>query len=167
MRKLTLPRKMGLYTHKGPSLLSIIRWRQIVREEIMLIKVLDTCIDGARGSAPRSITARDCGQRSRVSFLTEKLAGHARWLGAAAALILLWITSGSAAAQTTFDPATYKELAPASSSESIPVGTRIDLSNWTAYKKFLPLGIQTLFSQKYLLRMGNDPGFSVEEGDLG
>lgn len=120
----------------------------------MLGTLLDTCVDDCPNTGRATAVAPDSRGGSRL-----------RWLGVAAgAVMLLWLTSGSAAAQMRFDPAAYKEMAPASSSETIPVGTRINLSNWTTYKKFLPLGVQALFSQKYLFRMGNDPGFSIEVG---
>ncbi len=99
------------------------------------------------------------------SWLADCFNSRARGLAlAAAGAALLWFASGSAMAQIAFDPATYKQLAPASSSETIPVGTRIDPSNWTTYKKFLPLGVQALFSGKYMFRMGTDPGFAIEVG---
>jgi hypothetical protein len=83
---------------------------------------------------------------------------------AALAIIMAWMVSGTAAAQISFDPATYKAMAPASSSETIPVGTRITKDNWTQYRKFLPAGVQALFSGRYLFHMGSDPGFAIEVG---
>jgi Protein of unknown function (DUF1329) len=78
--------------------------------------------------------------------------------------MLLWLGAAPAGAQYNFDPANYSALNPATSSETIPVGTRITRDNWTNYKKFLPLGVQALFSQQYLFRMGTDPGFAIEVG---
>ncbi len=79
-------------------------------------------------------------------------------------LIVLWLGAGTAAAQILFDPANYREMAPASSSATIAPGTIITVQNWTAYRKFLPIGVQALFSGKYLFRMGTDPGFAIEVG---
>jgi len=88
-----------------------------------------------------------------------------RRLGAAAmAATLAWLSAGTAAAQIAFDPAAYKAMTPTSSSETIPVGTRITRQNWQKYKAFLPIGVQALFSQKYIFRMGDDPGFAIEVG---
>src|SRR5260370_23709888 len=100
-----------------------------------------------------------------VSLGSRRDCFTARWLRVVfLATTLAWLCAGRAAAQMSFDPATYPALVPASSSESLPVGTRITLANWTQYKKFLPIGVQALFSQKYLFRMGSDPGFAIEVG---
>ncbi len=92
-------------------------------------------------------------------------AHRTRWLAAVAGAILLaGLLHGTAGAQIAFDPATYKAMVPVSSSETIPPGTRITVDNWQNYKRFLPVGVQALFSQKYLIRMGKDPGFAIEVG---
>ncbi len=141
--------------------------RDCPMEEIMATDVMaqDGCAQNRPGSSCRSGIAWRRLRLARDSLIIEKPRSRFRWLSAAAAAaMLLGLASGNAVAQINFDPASYQALAPASSSESIPLGTRITRDNWTTYRKFLPIGVQALFSQKYPLRMGSDPGFAIEVG---
>src|SRR5260370_41172745 len=63
-----------------------------------------------------------------VSLGSRRDCFTARWLLVALlATTLAWLSAGRAAAQMAFDPAPYQALAPASSSSTLPVGTRTPL----------------------------------------
>ena len=70
----------------------------------------------------------------------------------------------TAQAQIAYDKANYDALASATSSDPIPPGTRITLQNWQRYKKFMPIGVQAMFSQAYAFRVGSGPEFTVQVG---
>jgi hypothetical protein len=72
--------------------------------------------------------------------------------------------AGMAQAQIKFDPAAYTALASGDSSDTIPEGTRITLQNWQQYKKFMPIGMQAMFSQKYQWKIGSGPEFAMVVG---
>ncbi|HEY2108195.1 MAG TPA: hypothetical protein VGH29_20520, partial [Candidatus Binataceae bacterium] len=63
------------------------------------------------------------------------------------------------AAQVVFDPANYTALVSSGSSETIEPGTQITLGNWQHYKRYLPFGIQVLYSGQYLWHVGSTPDF--------
>jgi hypothetical protein len=67
-------------------------------------------------------------------------------------------------AQIKFSAAGYQALAPADSSATIPPGTKITLQNWTQYRRFMPLGMQALFSGKYPWKIGAGPEYTIETG---
>ena len=67
-------------------------------------------------------------------------------------------------AQTNFDARAYEALAPADSSATIAPGTRITLANWTRYRRFMPIGMQALFSGKYAWKIGPEPEYAMEVG---
>jgi len=54
---------------------------------------------------------------------------HVSLLTAAAAGLLIHVLAGAAAAEMMFDPQHYKDLVDASSSQTIPPGTKITLQN--------------------------------------
>ncbi len=80
------------------------------------------------------------------------------------ALLLTVGIAASAQAQIAYDKANYDALASADSTDTIPPGTRITLQNWQSYKKFMPIGIQAMFSQAYPFRVGSGPEFAVRVG---
>jgi hypothetical protein len=82
----------------------------------------------------------------------------------ACALMLALCIVGAARAEIKFDPANYAAIVPASSSESIPEGTRITLQNWQQYKQFMPIGMQALFNQQYPWKIGAGPEFTMVVG---
>ncbi len=57
------------------------------------------------------------------------------------------------AGQWNLDTQAYAVLVDADSPQTIPIGTRIGAGNWRQYKKFLPVGIQALFSGAYQFRV--------------
>ncbi len=69
-----------------------------------------------------------------------------------------------AAQALPFDPRAYEALAPADSTATIAPGTRITLENWTKYRRFMPVGMQALFSGNYPWKMGSGPEYAMEVG---
>jgi len=69
-----------------------------------------------------------------------------------------------AAQALTFDPRAYEALAPADSTATIAPGTKITLENWTKYRRFMPVGMQALFSGNYPWKMGSGPEYTMEVG---
>ncbi len=90
-----------------------------------------------------------------------KMVGAILW-----GVVAWWALSGVAAAQTRipFDPKSYTELAPAGSADTIAPGTRITLQNWQQYKRFMSVGLQVLYSGKYLWHVGSGPEYTVTVG---
>ena len=84
-------------------------------------------------------------------------------MGLAVYALVLALVAGVAQAQT-YDPANYTALAAADSSDTIAPDTKITLENWQQYKKFLPIGVQAMFSQKYLWKIGAGPEFEMVVG---
>jgi uncharacterized protein DUF1329 len=85
--------------------------------------------------------------------------------GAAVGMLVAVVLSVSTVcAQVSFDPAMYKQMADASSSETIPIGTKITLQNWTQYQKFLPVYLQVLFAGKYPIKFGPEPEYNITVG---
>jgi len=78
--------------------------------------------------------------------------------------LILAQVAGVARAQNAFDPANYAALAAADSSDTIAPDTKITLENWQQYKKFLPIGVQAMFSQRYLWKIGAGPEFAMVVG---
>jgi hypothetical protein len=68
------------------------------------------------------------------------------------------------AAPVAFDPANYSALISSGSSENIEPGTQITLQNWQHYKRYLPFGIQVLYSGQYLWHVGSTPDFTITVG---
>jgi hypothetical protein len=64
----------------------------------------------------------------------------------------------------TFNEKLIDEFVPANSSETIPVGTRINAANWQQYRKFMPISLQAFFSGKYFWKMGSGPNDYIEVG---
>ncbi len=81
-----------------------------------------------------------------------------------AAAVLTFGIAGAAQAQMKYDPANYAAMVPADSTESIPPGTKITLQNWQQYRKFMPIGVQAMFSQQYPFRADSSPDFTIEVG---
>lgn len=77
---------------------------------------------------------------------------------AIAVLIFLSATAYS------FDQQAYEALAPADSAATIAPGTKITLQNWTQYRRFMPVGMQALFSGKYPWKIGPEPEYTMEVG---
>ena len=79
---------------------------------------------------------------------------------AATAFFLIFLMSGLASAQYKFDRAAFENLVPADSQETIPVGTKINVHNWEKYKRFMPIGMQALFSGKYGFKLTDAPEYT-------
>ncbi len=67
-------------------------------------------------------------------------------------------------AQAKFDAKAYEELAPADSTASIAPGTKITLQNWQQYRRFMPVGMQALFTGKYSWKIGPGPEYTMGVG---
>src|SRR5260370_15467687 len=82
------------------------------------------------------------------------------------ALLVVGLLLGgeSRAAPVVFDPANYTNLVSSGSSEIIEPGTQITLQNWQHYKRYLPFGIQVLYSGQYLWHVGGTPDFTITVG---
>jgi hypothetical protein len=80
------------------------------------------------------------------------------------ALLLVCGIAGTAQSQIAYDTSNYDALASANSADIITPGTQITLHNWQQYKKFIPIGIQAMFSQAYPFRVGGGPEFAVQVG---
>ena len=79
-------------------------------------------------------------------------------------LLLAIGIAGAAQTPINYDPANYAAMVSADSSDTIPPGTRITLQNWQQYKKFIPIGLQAMFSQSYPFKVGSAPEFTIEVG---
>jgi hypothetical protein len=86
------------------------------------------------------------------------------WCATVCAVAISLCVAAAARAEIKFDRANYDALAEASSPEGIPEGTRITLQNWQQYKRFMPIGMQALFSQQYPWKIGSGPEFAMEVG---
>jgi hypothetical protein len=86
-----------------------------------------------------------------------------RWTLFAFAISLL-VGGESRAAPVVLDPANYTSLVSADSPETIAPGTQITLANWQHYRRFLPFGIQILYSGQYLWRVGSSADFAITVG---
>jgi hypothetical protein len=83
-------------------------------------------------------------------------------LAATAAAFCCW--PGLARAQIKFDARAYEALAAAGSGATIAPGTKITLDNWKQYARFMPIGMQALFSGKYAWKIGSGPEYTMEVG---
>jgi hypothetical protein len=81
---------------------------------------------------------------------------------AAAGVLLLAGLSGIAAAQFNYSDKAYESLA--GPNESIPQGTKITTQNWQQYRRFLPIGLQALYSGQYFWKIGSDPDYAITVG---
>src|SRR5260370_610006 len=75
---------------------------------------------------------------------------------------LIHLLALTASAQAVFDPEAYRQLADASSAQTIAVGTTITVQNWTTYRPFIAVGLQNAFSSKYPIRIGPEPQYAVD-----
>jgi len=80
--------------------------------------------------------------------------------------LLLLTAAPESRAQVKFSPENYTQMADASSSATIPAGTKITVQNWQQYKQFLPMWIQGLYSQHYHFRMGDSPDYTLVVGQF-
>jgi Protein of unknown function (DUF1329) len=85
-------------------------------------------------------------------------------LSGIAAMVLVSVLACAARAEMLFDPQHYRDLVDASSSQTIPPGTRITLQNWRQYKNFMPLWMQASYSGDYHWHIGSGPEFTVVVG---
>ncbi len=90
-----------------------------------------------------------------------KMAGAILW-----GVVAWWLLSGAVAAQTRipFDPDSYTSLARADSADTIAPGTKITAQNWRQYRRFMPFGLQVLYSGKYLWHVGSGPDYTLTVG---
>lgn len=86
---------------------------------------------------------------------------HTTTLIALFALAALCLCSETA---YSFDQNAYAALAPADSAATIPPGTTITLQNWAQYRRFMPVGMQALFSGKYPWKIGPEPEYAMQVG---
>jgi len=77
--------------------------------------------------------------------------------------VVVW-RAPDAPAQVKYDPQAFAALADADSPDTIPAGTKITLQNWRQYRKFMPVGMQTLYEGRYKWRIGPEPDYTVEVG---
>src|SRR5260370_13948899 len=82
-------------------------------------------------------------------------------LTGAAAGFLICALARSASGEMRFDTQHYKDLVDASSSQTIPPGTKITLQNWKQYKNFMPLWLQAAYSGDYHSHIGSVPEFTI------
>lgn len=88
--------------------------------------------------------------------------GRSTFLPLAAAALAWLCFTGSAAAQVPLDEQSYDALVSADSSETIPPGTKITMQNWQQYKKFMPAGLQHLFTGDLSWRLPPETVMEVE-----
>jgi Protein of unknown function (DUF1329) len=79
-------------------------------------------------------------------------------------MLLFGLAGVSADAQVRFDPNAYAALTSAGSNDRIPEGTRITLQNWHQYQRFMPVGMQAMFSGTYFFKIGSQPEYSIDVG---
>ncbi len=75
--------------------------------------------------------------------------------------LALIFTASAASAQISYGEASYKELVDSSSPDTIAPGTKITLDNWQQYRRFMPVGIQALYSGQYGFKIGAGDGFAI------
>src|SRR5579871_943428 len=78
---------------------------------------------------------------------------------AAAGVMLMAGLCGAAAAQFNYSDQAYRSLAGVN--ESIPPGTKITTQNWQQYRRFLPIGLQALYSGQYFWKIGSEPDYAI------
>src|SRR5579859_6973999 len=64
-----------------------------------------------------------------------------------------WLSSSAMAEPVRWDQASYAQLVAADSPDTIPPGTKINMSNWQNYKKFMPVGLWTLWEGKQFYKL--------------
>jgi hypothetical protein len=78
---------------------------------------------------------------------------------------LSWfLCSAAVAGPISWDASNYTGMVDASSSETIPVGTQITVSNWQQYKRFLPISFQAAMSGAYIFHATSDPVYTLTVG---
>ena len=85
-------------------------------------------------------------------------------LTAVGAVLSLALMASSAAGEMMFDQQHYRDLVDASSSQTIPLGTKITLRNWLQYKNFMPVWLQAAYSGDYHWHIGSGPEFTIVVG---
>jgi hypothetical protein len=75
--------------------------------------------------------------------------------------LLMMVTAASA---QVFDRKVYDQMVDASSSETVPPGTKITLQNWTKYKNFFPYFIQMGYEGVMHFHVIDSPDYVVEVG---
>ena len=83
------------------------------------------------------------------------------------ALALAWaFRAVSIAAQGPFDwdAKNYTGMVDATAPDTIPIGTKITVSNYQQYKRFLPISIQAALSGVYTFHATDDPVYMIEVG---
>jgi hypothetical protein len=78
--------------------------------------------------------------------------------------ILVLFFNATAHAQVVFDPKAYRDLSDASSNQSLPIGTKITLHNWTNYRRFIPVGFQIAQGGKYAMKIADGADYIIEVG---
>ena len=73
-------------------------------------------------------------------------------------------TPAAMAGEIYFDPSSYTSLAAAGSQDTIAPGTQITLRNWQSYKRFLPFGLQAVYSGRYQWHIGSGPEYTLTVG---
>jgi hypothetical protein len=74
------------------------------------------------------------------------------------------LCGGSASAQYSYDPKAYADMANADSDQTIAPGTVITTRNWQQHKAFMNIGMQALFSGRYLWHLDDTPDFAMNVG---
>ena len=85
-------------------------------------------------------------------------------LGSLSIFCALSLFARAASAEMMFDESHYKALVDDTSTDTIPLGTKITLKNWQNYKKFMPAWLQALYSGDYHWHIGSEPEFTIEVG---
>jgi hypothetical protein len=89
---------------------------------------------------------------------------QSRTLVTVVALLASALIGTAASAQIHYDAKAYQQLVDADSKATIPPGTRITLSNWQQYRRFMPIAIQSLYGGQYLWKIGPEPDYTMEVG---
>jgi hypothetical protein len=76
--------------------------------------------------------------------------------------LLSLLLVGVSQAEVVFDAEAYRQLADASSRETLAPGTAITVRNWTKYKAFIPVGLQIAYGGKYPIRISAGAEFTIE-----
>src|SRR5579885_2623638 len=106
---------------------------------------------------------------SRYISLAASKGVHMNKLGrcfstAVGAALLIGMIAQTARSEMMFDLQHYRDLVDASSSQTIPPGTKITLQNWKQYKNFMPVWLQAAYSGDYHWHIGPGPEFTINVG---
>lgn len=101
---------------------------------------------------------------SRVFSAEPRLPFTSLFNAAAIAVLAILILGSTLWAQVKFDAASYQGMAPADASATIAPGVKISLQNWTQYRRFMPVGMQALFSGNYPWKFGSGPEYTIVVG---